>query len=658
MLPSIFCSLTLFFSSPHAPERHTTPIDQTTQTHSTSLHTSLTVKLNANQISRFKNTSANKYFSLPIGSDEYTTGRVIDSFEYPMNTSSWSGWGIIDNQINKGYFTIGTSGNSIHYTVLLEDIKYSGMTISNNSDQTELHNTILIEKTYDTSANQINSTSIGYFLGDEYATSNTTVDHLIVYSNNLESNVGGTRNDAIAYWLNAMATINLVYATSGVSVNARLAYAYSSDLPGSFTPTLSQLRNTNNGIVDEIDSVRSLVQADLGSYYRYVGLSGSPTGISAGYNTLDSTWLHTSTAFLGRGMSLHELGHSMGVAHGIAHTSQPHNSIPYAYGYCLTTDSKQTIMIQPNECLTSGSYIIQYSNPNNIYLPTGEVMGIANVVDAARGQSEAAANHISNFRTESPIYPDFDGDGILDVIEIAHGDTDCDKNTIPDSNEIEADPALDCNANGVLDSCEYDWDISSTATYPTVQLNSPIFVNFERRPDSDVLVQLKQKTSYRTNQGDTHEIELFVNGTYMGLLFEEGVYPWNNNCTTEQADAITILYDNIPTPVTPDTISIELRSSTNQFIRDCNDLFYSEASVVFQSISPVDDDRDGIINCDDPSCNPSDVNEDGVLNNFDVSQFSNWYNTQDPQADIAAPLGVWDFFDWSKFMATYGEGCP
>jgi hypothetical protein len=58
----------------------------------------------------------------------------------------------------------------------------------------------------------------------------------------------------------------------------------------------------------------------------------------------------------------------------------------------------------------------------------------------------------------------------------------------------------------------------------------------------------------------------------------------------------------------------------------------------------------GWINLDDPTvfvalaCSV-DYNNDGILNFFDVSLFLTYYNASNPLADLAAPLGTFNFFD-------------
>ena len=70
----------------------------------------------------------------------------------------------------------------------------------------------------------------------------------------------------------------------------------------------------------------------------------------------------------------------------------------------------------------------------------------------------------------------------------------------------------------------------------------------------------------------------------------------------------------------------------------------------------------GWINLDDPnifvalSC-PADLNNDGMLNFFDVSAFLTAYSSGDPIADFTGD-GLFNFFDVSAFLMAYSAGCP
>ena len=60
---------------------------------------------------------------------------------------------------------------------------------------------------------------------------------------------------------------------------------------------------------------------------------------------------------------------------------------------------------------------------------------------------------------------------------------------------------------------------------------------------------------------------------------------------------------------------------------------------------------------DSPPVCPADLNGDGLLNFFDVSQFLAGYLAQDSVSDFNGD-GVFNFFDVSAFLAAFGSGCP
>jgi hypothetical protein len=53
----------------------------------------------------------------------------------------------------------------------------------------------------------------------------------------------------------------------------------------------------------------------------------------------------------------------------------------------------------------------------------------------------------------------------------------------------------------------------------------------------------------------------------------------------------------------------------------------------------------------------ADINDDGQLNFFDVSQYLTWNSDGDLRADWNCD-GVLNFFDYSKFLEYYNAGCP
>ena len=66
----------------------------------------------------------------------------------------------------------------------------------------------------------------------------------------------------------------------------------------------------------------------------------------------------------------------------------------------------------------------------------------------------------------------------------------------------------------------------------------------------------------------------------------------------------------------------------------------------------IDDLRVGVVGC--VSTNPADLNDDGVLDFFDVSAFLDAFGEQSPVGDFNDD-GSWDFFDVSAFLDAFAE---
>ncbi len=56
-------------------------------------------------------------------------------------------------------------------------------------------------------------------------------------------------------------------------------------------------------------------------------------------------------------------------------------------------------------------------------------------------------------------------------------------------------------------------------------------------------------------------------------------------------------------------------------------------------------------------CGPADLNEDGLLDFFDVQMFLQGFSDQDSISDFATPFGTFDFFDVQAYLQLFSEGC-
>lgn len=83
------------------------------------------------------------------------------------------------------------------------------------------------------------------------------------------------------------------------------------------------------------------------------------------------------------------------------------------------------------------------------------------------------------------------------------------------------------------------------------------------------------------------------------------------------------------------------------------------AAVTFLNFIVNQDETRGRYAVYDANACPADLAAPfGVLNFFDFSAFIGFYNSQNPAADFAPPAGEFNFFDVSAFLAAYNAGCP
>jgi hypothetical protein len=231
--------------------------------------------------------------------------------------------------------------------------------------------------------------------------------------------------------------------------------------------------------------------------------------------------------------------------------------------------------------------------------------------------------------------PDSDGDGIPDDCEI----DDCDNDGIPDDQE------LDCDNNGVPDDCE-----------PRGDINTAFYVG-SVGTEEDVL-------------------QFGTCNSPAGFQFDTEIAIWDSN-----GDLIAN-NDDSPVPCNTNLLSrLDLQLPAGDYYigtAGYNAFFFDGFGVDFASgscseggnyflqigpstvIADVDPGKVTYVRFTidaGPGC-PADIDGNGVLNFFDLSDFIAAYNAQDASADIAAPFGVFNFFDISAYISLYNTGCP
>ena len=252
----------------------------------------------------------------------------------------------------------------------------------------------------------------------------STIDVLVVYSDDLRASLGGT-SAAQAAATSAIAATNIAYQNSGIVPRVRLAgtaeVAYTE--VGDISTGLTQLRNTSDGVMDQVHALRDQLGADDVSMLVVNG--GSSCGIGYlmssfyvanpdisfapnGFNVVDNDCAVGNLSFP------HELGHNFGLMHDRYVSPGADPSYLYAFGYVDSMNQFRDIMAYGDAC--GFCQRIQYfSNPNLTYL--GRPLGISYESSPSTSADNVRALNnnallISNWR-QSVLTPSFTDDPLV-----------------------------------------------------------------------------------------------------------------------------------------------------------------------------------------------------------------------------------------------------
>ncbi|MCY0968818.1 zinc-dependent metalloprotease [Chryseobacterium wangxinyae] len=239
----------------------------------------------------------------------------------------------------------------------------------------------------------------------------TTIDVLVVYTSAARLSWGGIAqsNSMIA---TAITNFNTALLNSGVS-NVTINLVYAGEIlyteTGNLNTDLASFRNSNDGIMDDVHTLRSTYGADLCAL-----VTSTPTNTCGlGYLNSNPTNYSANSAFtvsiyscvVSNYTLAHEMGHNMGLNHDW-YVSQSTAPCEHQHGYSnqtavtlgtSSTNSQRwrTIMAYNDECAAAGigcSRINRWANPNVNYNsePTGIAIGNPNPSDEAFGFSRFA----------------------------------------------------------------------------------------------------------------------------------------------------------------------------------------------------------------------------------------------------------------------------
>lgn len=234
----------------------------------------------------------------------------------------------------------------------------------------------------------------------------TIIDVLIVYTSEARISWGGAAQSN-SFVATAITNFNTALINSGI-INTTINLVYSGEIDyaesGDIYNDLSRLRNTNDGFMDNVHTLRTTYGADLCAL-----VTSTPTNICGlGYLNSNPTNYTSNNAFtvtllncvVSNYSLAHEMGHNMGLNHDwyVSTATTPcsnHHGYINRTAINIGTSSVpsqrwRTIMAYNDECVDNGfncSRINRWANPNVNYNsePTGIAIGNQNPSNEAFG---------------------------------------------------------------------------------------------------------------------------------------------------------------------------------------------------------------------------------------------------------------------------------
>ncbi len=228
------------------------------------------------------------------------------------------------------------------------------------------------------------------------------IDVLVAYTSAARSGTGGT--SAMQNLIDlAITETNVGFSNSNVNQRVRLAHTVEVDYSESgfdWSNTLSRLKQTSDGYMDNIHNLRTQYSADI--VVLIVNFGSVNWGIGYLMQNVSSSfesWAFSVVyreAATGYYTFAHEMGHNMGSHHDRANVSYE-GAYSYSYGYQAPNSSFRTIMAY--SCPSWCSRVNYWSNPEIYYngQPMGVIFSAYNAADNRRSLNNTAYT-VSNFR--------------------------------------------------------------------------------------------------------------------------------------------------------------------------------------------------------------------------------------------------------------------
>ena len=261
----------------------------------------------------------------------------------------------------------------------------------NEDMQPEEHEPIHVEADAEADASTEAYTQAALDAGSVTAADPAVQDLLMVYTQ-AAINRAGSVATLESRILNAVAAANAAYLNSNVGIRLNVVGMVRTDYveTGDILQSLSRLRGTGDGYMDDIHKIRDQLGADLvgmisedGSYCGVAYVMSSP---SSGFAS--SAFSVTKQSCFSNQTLAHEIGHNQGNAHNRKNGGS--SAYPYAYGYrtcdnIAPTNGQSFRTVMSYSC--TGSRVNYFSSPDVYY--NGAPMGVAYESDAANSADNA-----------------------------------------------------------------------------------------------------------------------------------------------------------------------------------------------------------------------------------------------------------------------------
>jgi hypothetical protein len=229
---------------------------------------------------------------------------------------------------------------------------------------------------------------------------NAFVDVMVVYTPAARAQSGGT-STIVAELTGAINNANLALANAAVTHRFRLVHqqevTYTES--GGMNTTLTRLRNTADGFMDEVGTLREQHKADLVALlsadndFCGVGYLMGPGDVNASFAPYGYSVTFWDCANANLTLA-HEIGHNMGLHHDRANAgSNPQPAFPYAFGYSVPGVARD---VMAYACVSNCPRKTIYSTPNFNFPETAVVAGTP-TEDNARALN-GTSTVVANFR--------------------------------------------------------------------------------------------------------------------------------------------------------------------------------------------------------------------------------------------------------------------